>query len=207
MKVTEYVGEVISQITGFVRRAYTIFENCDFTPLDIMQIIFDVFSSATVPEFVFHLNTVKTSRGLGLQSNLMVESMLDNVEELYNSKTKVGKWAKVTDKGGMTKNHIPPQCPYPCNPHSEGHDCGCGRGGRGRGHGRGSDKNAVTKLQYPKAGESHVKMINRVTHTWCGCCAASKPDHDTEDNAEKCPHYKPNSQKGREQAAKSAALQ
>eukprot|EP00957_Ditylum_brightwellii_P056219 4262205-Ditylum_brightwellii.AAC.1 len=49
-------------------------------------------------------------------------------------------------------------------------------------------------------------MINGVTHTWCGRCADYKSDHGTEENADKCPHYKPNSQKGREQAAKAAAL-
>eukprot|EP00957_Ditylum_brightwellii_P040813 3089818-Ditylum_brightwellii.AAC.1 len=49
-------------------------------------------------------------------------------------------------------------------------------------------------------------MIYGVTHTWCGCCADYKPDHGTEDNAEKILHYKPNSQKGREQAARAAAL-
>eukprot|EP00957_Ditylum_brightwellii_P060967 4628278-Ditylum_brightwellii.AAC.1 len=64
-----------------------------------MQIICDVFSTATDPEFVAHVNTVKTSRGLGLLPNLTVETLLDNVEEFYNSKTKAGKWAKATDEG------------------------------------------------------------------------------------------------------------
>eukprot|EP00957_Ditylum_brightwellii_P027972 2113258-Ditylum_brightwellii.AAC.1 len=39
MKVTKYVGEDISWITGFVCGAHTILENCDFTPPDMTQII------------------------------------------------------------------------------------------------------------------------------------------------------------------------
>eukprot|EP00957_Ditylum_brightwellii_P006046 458063-Ditylum_brightwellii.AAC.1 len=99
MKVTEYVGEDISWITRFVQGAYTILEHCDFTLPDIMQIISNVFSTAKDPELVAHINTLKTSRGLGLLPNLTVELMLDNVEEFYNSKTNAGKWAKATDEG------------------------------------------------------------------------------------------------------------
>eukprot|EP00957_Ditylum_brightwellii_P038780 2931064-Ditylum_brightwellii.AAC.1 len=171
-----------------------------------MQVTFDVFPTATDPEFVAHVNNVKTSRGLGLLPSLTVESMLDNVEEFYNSKTKAGKWAKTTDEGGMAKSHIPPQHPYSCIPHSESCGRGCGCGGRGRGCGRGGHKNTKSKSWAPKPGESHVKVINGLTHMWCGYCADYKHDHGTEENADKCPHYKPNSRKGRDQAAKVAAL-
>eukprot|EP00957_Ditylum_brightwellii_P179557 13677996-Ditylum_brightwellii.AAC.1 len=65
----------------------------------MMQILFDVFTSAIDSEFVAHVNTVKTSRGLGLIPTLTVEFTLDNMEEFYNSKTNAGKWAKAADKG------------------------------------------------------------------------------------------------------------
>eukprot|EP00957_Ditylum_brightwellii_P054456 4125978-Ditylum_brightwellii.AAC.1 len=99
MKVTEHVGEGISRMTGFMHGAYTILENFDFTPPDIMQILFNVFAISSDPEFVDHVNTIKTSRGLGLLPSLIVETMLDNEEGFYSSTTKAGKWAKVTDKG------------------------------------------------------------------------------------------------------------
>eukprot|EP00957_Ditylum_brightwellii_P102160 7787642-Ditylum_brightwellii.AAC.2 len=87
---------------------------------------------------------------------------------------------------------------------------GHGHGRMGRGHGGGRGKGAEKKIQQPKAGESHVKVINGVNHTWCGWCADFKPDHGTEGNAEKRPQFKPNSRSGHlrvEQAAAKAAAQ
>eukprot|EP00957_Ditylum_brightwellii_P143424 10926807-Ditylum_brightwellii.AAC.1 len=126
--------------------------------------------------------------------------MLDNVEEFYNSKAKAGKWAKVIDKGQdaifVTKTTSSSQI--------ETHDCYNFRekGGRGQGHGRrgrgcsgsrNSKSGAEWKPQYPKAGESHVK------------CADYIPNHGTQDNADKCLHYKPNPCSGCLRAACAAA--
>eukprot|EP00957_Ditylum_brightwellii_P173703 13224933-Ditylum_brightwellii.AAC.1 len=154
--------------------------------------------------------------------------MLDNVEEFYNSKTNAGKWAKAAnkghdvifamkmttssqtethdcyncrEKGGTSKSHISPQYPYP---HKANSGRGQGCGGQGRGHGGGKN-GAERKTQQPKSGESHVKVINRVNHTWCGWYADFKPNHGMKDNAEKCLHYKPNSHSGCLRAAHAAA--
>eukprot|EP00957_Ditylum_brightwellii_P004451 337476-Ditylum_brightwellii.AAC.1 len=75
--------------------------------------------------------------------------------------------------------------------------------GRGRGGGRG--KGAEKKTQQPKTGESHVKVINDVNHTLCGWCADFKPNHSTEENAEKCSQFNPNSHSGYLRAAQAAA--
>eukprot|EP00957_Ditylum_brightwellii_P171021 13018956-Ditylum_brightwellii.AAC.1 len=92
-------------------------------------------------------------------------------------------------------------------------DEGCGRGHGGHGHGRGrrgcggraTSGSDAMKPQPPMAGKSHTKMINGVEHHWCGCCASYKPDHGTEENREKCPHYNPNSRRIKAQATATAA--
>eukprot|EP00957_Ditylum_brightwellii_P003053 233399-Ditylum_brightwellii.AAC.1 len=88
MQVTEFVGEDISRITGFIRGAHAILLNCDFLPPDFMQIVYDMLATATDESFVKYVSTIQTSRGLGLLPALSVESLLDNVEQFYESKLK-----------------------------------------------------------------------------------------------------------------------
>eukprot|EP00957_Ditylum_brightwellii_P147524 11234730-Ditylum_brightwellii.AAC.1 len=98
IKVTEYSGEDISHITGFVCGAYTIFHNCEFIPPDFMQILYAVFCTASDDEFVKHMGTIKTNQQLNFLPNLTVENFLDNVESYYIAKKTAGQWAKAFDE-------------------------------------------------------------------------------------------------------------
>eukprot|EP00957_Ditylum_brightwellii_P074856 5688675-Ditylum_brightwellii.AAC.1 len=86
MQVTEYVGKDISCITEFIHGAHVILSNCGFLSPNFMQILYDVFATATYETFVKHVSTAQTSSGLGLIPNLSVESFLDNVKRFYNFK-------------------------------------------------------------------------------------------------------------------------
>eukprot|EP00957_Ditylum_brightwellii_P155671 11850715-Ditylum_brightwellii.AAC.1 len=98
-KITIYIGEGVSGGTGFIRGVHTILHNCDFLPPYFMQIMHDVFSSASDDDFVKYVSTTKTSQNLGFLPNMDVESYFDNIEENYNSKLKSNKWAKAVDDG------------------------------------------------------------------------------------------------------------
>eukprot|EP00957_Ditylum_brightwellii_P090319 6878579-Ditylum_brightwellii.AAC.1 len=99
MKITEYIWEDVSRVTGFIHRVYTILDNCDFLLPNFMHILRDVFTTATDNEFVKHVETINTSKNLELLPDIDFESNLDNIEEMYNSKLKSNKWAKAVDKG------------------------------------------------------------------------------------------------------------
>eukprot|EP00957_Ditylum_brightwellii_P019023 1432156-Ditylum_brightwellii.AAC.1 len=64
-----------------------------------MQIIHDVFSTASDDDFVKHFSTIKTCHHLGLSPSMDVEIYFNNIEENYSSKLKSNEWAKAVDEG------------------------------------------------------------------------------------------------------------
>eukprot|EP00957_Ditylum_brightwellii_P209733 15362985-Ditylum_brightwellii.AAC.1 len=164
MKITEYIGEDISRVMGFIHGVYTILDNCDFLPPDFMQIMHNFLTTATDDEFVKHVRTIKTSQNLELLPDMNIGSCLENIEKMYNSKLKSNKWAKAVDKGqasifvshtgeyerrdcwncskkGSTAHsHIAPDCPHKKGYGQggcDGRERGRGNGGRGRERGQG----------------------------------------------------------------------
>eukprot|EP00957_Ditylum_brightwellii_P191768 14598970-Ditylum_brightwellii.AAC.1 len=150
MSITEYVGEDISTVMGFIYGMHTILDNCDFLPPNFMQILFEVFVTAPDDEFIKHVSTIGPYEQ----------------RDCYNC----------GEKGGISKSHISPGCPHPCKPHNvaygRGQGCGGGqRQGRGRGcKGRGSPQQQQQKPVYPKAREPHVHTVKGITEHWCGRC-------------------------------------
>eukprot|EP00957_Ditylum_brightwellii_P014405 1084312-Ditylum_brightwellii.AAC.1 len=98
MKVTEYTGENIAIITGFICSIHTILYNCDFVPSDIMQLLYNVSATTSDTDFVQYVHTIKTNEELGLLPNMNVETFFDNIESFYKAQVKTNKWAKVADE-------------------------------------------------------------------------------------------------------------
>eukprot|EP00957_Ditylum_brightwellii_P183164 13951522-Ditylum_brightwellii.AAC.1 len=94
MSITEYLGEDILIIMGFICGVHTILDNCDFLPPTFTQILFEVFATVSDDEFIKHASPIHTSHQLNLLPSMRVEELLDNVESFYQLRVKSIKWAK-----------------------------------------------------------------------------------------------------------------
>eukprot|EP00957_Ditylum_brightwellii_P060949 4626942-Ditylum_brightwellii.AAC.1 len=219
MSITEYVGEDISTVTDFIGGAHTILDNYNFLPPDFMQILVEVFETASDNEFIKHASTICTSHQLNLQPSMRVDKLLDNVKSFYQSKVKFNKWAKAVDsdqqfvlaagpgpyeqhdfyncseKGGTSKSRISPDFPIHAShimllmEEAKGMEEDKNKEEAGVAWGYGGPQQQQQKPIYPKARELHVHTVKGITEHWCGKCASWKKDHGNDVNRDKCPNY------------------